>query len=257
MIRWITANLTLKLVALLLALGIVFVKAQERISTRTIRNVSLHLENMPPNFRMADRWFSPMIQCRVYGPKNVIDAIQADSSSFHLDVSKLSLKNVPSNLSIQLTPEMFRTNLDIDLINQFWVDAESIQPQQIIIQTKSWNIDTPAPSPLVQKNDPNQYEIALHRLEKHVPVHIPTFGNPPSQIQYTGYSVNPETLSFAGRREALEQIQSVSTVMLDLSGISDDMLPIYLPLDIPAQGDAVPVDDSVREVTVTINIKKK
>jgi YbbR domain-containing protein len=257
MIRWLTANPMLKLVALFLALGIVFVKAQERISTRIIRNVTLHLENMPPNFRLADRWFSPMIQCRVYGPKNVIDAIRADSSSFHLDVNKLPLKNVPSNITLLLKPEMFRTNLDVDLMTQFWVDEESIQPQQIIIQIKSWNINTPAPSPLVQKQDKSQYEIALHRLEKDVPVVIPTFGTPPAQIQYVGYTVNPESVSFAGRREALEQIQSVSTVTLDLSGISDDMLPIYLPLDLPLQGDAVPVDETVREVTVTINIKKK
>lgn len=257
MIRWLTANLSLKLIALFLALGIVFIKAQERISIRPIQNVRLQIENIPPNFRLADNWISPLIQLRVYGPKNVIDTIRPDMSTFTVDTGKLPLHTVPSNLTVLLTPELFRSNLDYDLNSQFWVDESSINPKQIIIQTQSWDINTPIPKANSTQQNGGSYEMALYRIEKKVAIFVPTIGVPPSKIQFLGYKTNPETLTFAGRREALEQIQSVSTVTLDLSGITENTLPIFLPIELPAGSEVEPVDASIREVTVTLSVQKK
>lgn len=257
MIRWLTANFGLKCTALLLALGIVFIKAQERISFRTIPNVKLTIENIPPGFHLAENWISPLIQMRVYGPKNVIDLIRPDTSYFFLDISKYPLNNVPSNITVLLTPDSFRSNLDYDMAVQFWVDESSITPHQIIIQTKSWDITTPQPKPNANQPQNSSVEIALHRMEKSVSVGVPVIGTPPSRLNFLGYKTNPESVTFAGRREALEQIQSVSTVPLDLSGVTENTLPIFLPLEFPAGSEAVPVDASVREVTVTLNVQKK
>ncbi len=257
MIRWITAHWGLKLIALLMALGIVFIKAQERIASRVVRNIQLEFENIPPNFRVPPNWFSPMIQIEVFGPKNIIDSILSSESSFRVDAGSFPFQKVPSEIPVTLTPDMFRTNLDTEAMRQFWIDNDSTTPQRIVLHTRSWNIEQEQPEFSADQADISQYEMPLYRLEKAVPIIVPITGTPPFDVKYQGYSIEPETVLFTGRREALEQLQSVSTTTLDLNNIRGNTFPVFTPLNVPANADVMPVNENIREATVIIHASQK
>ena len=258
MIRLIKSNFGLKVAALLLALGIVFVKAQENIFTRTLRNIEISLENIPPNYRLPENWIVPTVQLRVYGPNNVINSIRPERSYIQIDFAAIPLDTISEPYPVLLEEDMFFSNSDEETAKQFTVSGNSIRPQQITIRKRSWKINQSPPDRSQENTKANEIEIPLYRIEKDVQVIMLTVGDPPPDVLYEGYSVTPEFITLTGRLESLERIKSLPTEALDLSGLSVNTLTVSLPLQTLQPFPNVAATGTERhEVTIHLKVKKK
>ena len=255
-----TDNLGLKLVALLLAVGIVWIKAQEKITRRYIREgVQVTVENRPDNLLLPDPWIPPTALLTIQGPNNVVEFVRPDQCSFRLDLSKIEIPDDGTPVTVNLSDAYFRTNLDPINRQRISVPDETIHPRQVTLHVLPWDVKKTRPPVDKIAAGPNQLVIPLYRVEKRVPVEVPHQGTPPDDLILAGITVDPSEVTVTGKLEAVNKITSVSTTILDLSAITMDIPPIYLS---PLQGlgrtyDVWPIKDSVRGATATIKIHKK
>ncbi len=253
--RWLTSNLSLKLIALFLAIGMVWIKGQEKINHRSLTGVPVTVENLPSNIYLADPWIPPTVSVLLQGPRNALDLIRPDQSSFRIDLSKFSLPDVGSPLNVILTDEMFRTNLDPRDRLHVSVLEETVRPGPVTILISQWNVDERQSEP--PQSESGKIIIPLYQVQKEVPIVVPRKGSPPKGLKVVDLKVDPESLLMTGERAALSNIQSVSTTMLDLNLVSSNPPPFFLPLQTMNKDfDIRPLRETIRGVTVTLKLGK-
>ncbi|MFB3786411.1 MAG: CdaR family protein [bacterium] len=259
MIRWKSNDAGVLFLSVLLAVGLVWIKGQERIDRRTLNGIPISLENMPDNLVLPDTWVTPNTVVTVQGPRNTIDLIRQSQSGFYVDMSKIALSEGETPASVILTGEMFLTNMvDESDRSRISVVEESIVPRQLSFYLIPWDITQPQPSYENLEAGANQLAVPLLRIEKNVQVTIPLQGDPPGVLKLNRVKIEPPEITITGPRQAVDKIKSVSTPLLDLEFISLDN-PLYLmPLpDLEHEFGVRPVEKSIRGVTVTLILTKK
>ncbi len=252
MIKWLTNNLELKLIALLLAVGLVWIKGQERINPLTLNDVSVMVENMPRNLYLPESWIPPEVSLTLHGPKNILELLRPEVTRFRIDLSKVKLPEPNEPVNLLLTEDMFQTNLEERDQLRISVVEASITPSQITLVIKPWNLEEEPPEVDVTNTD--QVLIPLLRAQKHVEVIVPSRGVLTHDQELDEIVVDPPSIVMTGDRAALSRIESVSTEVLDLNLIEEDTPPFFLPIQEEGR-DVRPVRDDIRGVTVTIKMQ--
>ncbi|MEW6235943.1 MAG: YbbR-like domain-containing protein [Candidatus Omnitrophota bacterium] len=252
----LTSNLGLKFAALLLAVGMVWLKGQDRINRRTLTDVPVTVENLPHFYYLPDRWISPQARVTILGARNSLELIRPDLSSFRIDLSKFAPPEDGSPLNVILTNEMFRTNLEPRDRARISILEDSIAPSQATISVAYWDLAETQPN--FETADSAKIAIPLLRVRKLLAVEAPRMGTPPEGYDLKSLVIDPDKIAFTGDRAALSRIQSVSTVSLNMSLISPNTPPIFLPLERMEKGiDIHPAQENIRGVTVTLKLEKK
>ncbi len=254
-----TENLGLKIFALLLAVGIVWIKAQEKINRRNLSDIQIVVENAPDNLYLPNEpWILPTVKVTIQGPRNTIEFVRPNQFSFHIDLNKVTLPLDGSSVNVILTKEMFRTNLYVEDQMRISIVEDSIYPSQVTFTILPWNIEEEKPPLTEFKSTENRNVIPLLRAEKQVSVVVPRYGTSPSDVVVNNLSPEPKHIRVTGAMEAIQQIQSVSTTILDLSMISTDTKPVFLHLQGLGKGFGIwPVQDNIQGATVYYEISKK
>ncbi|MDX9754964.1 MAG: YbbR-like domain-containing protein [bacterium] len=256
MIHWFSSNRGLILISFFLAVGLVWIRGQERLDSRELSPIQVLVENLPYNLMLPQGWSPPSTSITVYGPRKTLDMIRTDQSSFRVDITQIPIENSDEEIPFLLTDAMFKSNLDEVDRQRITLDV-SIK-QQVVLRVIHWNIDDDPPSFPPGNPNPNRIEIPVYRMEKKVDIIVPLHGEPADGHELSLLDVTPSDILLTGKREILEQIQSVTTSALDISGLSDNPPPLYLPLDIFHQtAEIKPMDSIVNGVTVMIEFKKK
>lgn len=255
--RWLSSNYGAVIFSFFLAVGIVWIKGQERIDRRTLGNVPVNVDNLADNIILPESWLPPTASITVQGPKNTIELIS--QYAFHIDFSKVDIPKDGFPAIVSLRSDMFRTNLlnPNDRL-RITVDEESILPSQVAIHFLEWDIDHPRPNYRDIPEVSNQLAIPVYRIIKNIPITVPYKGSLQTDMTLDSITVDPQSLPITGRREAIDRIKSVSTPFLDLSFIGDNPKPVILPLtNVEETYNIRLVDERIRHVTATVNIKKK
>jgi len=245
------------IVSFFLAVGIVWIKGQERIVPRTLFNIPVSVENLGENLVLPDNWLRPTAALTIQGPRNTIDLIS--ESAFTIDLSKIDIPEDGSPLIVTLRSDMFRTNLmnPNDRL-RISVNEDEIIPQQVAIHFLEWDIDKPPPNYKDIPDTANQLIIPVYQLVKHVPIVVPHRGALGEDFTLDRIISDPETVAVTGRREAIDRIKSVSTPLLDLNFFDEEQNPLSLPLTgLEGTYNVRLVNDAIRHVTVTVQLKKK
>ncbi|MDP8243104.1 MAG: YbbR-like domain-containing protein [Candidatus Hinthialibacter antarcticus] len=248
-------NRSIIILSLVLAVGVVWIKGQERIQRRPLTNVKVTVDNIPAGWMLPEPWAPPRVSLTIQGPRTTVELPRTDVSNFRIDLAELSFPESGDALIVLLRDSMFRTNLEPTDRARVSVLDETIKPRQVKIQVFSWNVDAPFPSP--PEPEANQILIPLFKAEKDIPIKTPTVGKPPEGYKLEEFYVTPSSIRLTGPREALDRIGSVSTQVLDLGAIPVDTQPIYLPLEIPAGTyDIQTAGSELRGVTVTVTFSQ-
>lgn len=160
-------------------------------------------------------------QVRVTGPASKVDEVA--SAGVTVDVSGASA-SISTNAEIHLYDE---EGLDIDLDNDLTLSIDKVMTSVEILQTKE------------------------------VPVKIAVTGTPADGYQLSGdTAIEPSSITIAGRRSAIEDVESVSipSSELDVTGLSKSLVKTvnitqYLP-----DGVTLADPDSDKNIKVTVDI---
>jgi hypothetical protein len=256
MSRW-GSNGGLLFISFLMAVGIVWIKAQDRMDRRTLTGIPVSVENLPGNMVLPDSWTPPAANVLVRGPRRVLELISAAQCGFFIRFSPQTMpeKNSPQN--VILTESMFRTSLmDDDDQKRIAVDETSIHPRQVSLYFLPWNVDQQRPD-YDDINSTDSLTIPIYLLQKKIHINAPVVGNLPGGLKLKDVVVDPPDLVITGPREAVDRIRSVSTATMDLSYISSQPPPQYMELpDMEEQFAVWPVEKTIRGVTVTLMLSK-
>lgn len=252
-----SSNTALLLFSFLMAIGIVWIKGQERIDRQNIHNVKIQIEKIPDNLMLPDEWIPPTATVSVQGPRNVIEWVSPSQSSFWVDLSTITL-DPNSTVNVLLTNEMFRVVLpDPDDRSRISVIEESIIPRQVSLTMLPWDIDSPQPEIQQNPSDLNSVTVPLLRIQKEIPIVVPTRGNPGSGLKVSSIQYDPRSIVVTGKREAVDRIKAVTTTVIDLNYFLSDAEPYYHSLpDLKQEYAVSPVDPTIRGVTVSITLSK-
>ncbi len=249
------SNRSILILSLLLAVGVVWIKGQERIQRRPMNNIQVTVDNLPTNWSLPELWAPPRVRLTIQGPRTTVELPRTDVSNFRIDLEELEFPETGDALIVLLSEDMFRTNLEPDDRAKVSVIEDTIKPRQVKLQVFSWNVDAPPPTPPTPET--NQILIPLFKAEKDIPIETPTVGAPLDGYQIEDFFITPSSIRLTGSREALDRIGSVSTQVLDLGAIPVDTQPIYLPLEIPeGTYDIQPAGSELRGVTVTVTFSQ-
>jgi YbbR domain-containing protein len=253
-----SSNRGLKIFALFLAIGIVWIKGQDRIDSRVLTNIQVVVENLPDNIIQPTSTIPPTTTAEVYGPRNIIELIRSDQSNFRIDLSLVPITLTTDKVNILLTDSMFKTSLDAEERSRIKVIEETLRPRQVELLVIPWFLDKERKPFSGSQRTPDVIQIPIYRLLKSAKVIVPLHGEPDQDFELSHLAIEPEEIVVTGKREAIELIQSVSTPPLDMTGLKETSPSIYLPLEnIEERASAVLVDNTIRGVTVTIHLKKK
>ena len=187
-----------------------------------------------------------------------MDFVRTDLSNFRVDVSQTQLLAQEKDNTILLTDKMFKSNLEPEERTKITIQEGSIKPWQVVIHVLPWVIEGDKPAFASPERALNKIDIPLYKMEKKAKIIVPHVGEPIEGFVFSRLDPDPKEIVLTGKKEALERIESVTTSALDLSGLSENPLPIYLSLNQYFEKiDVKPVDENVRGITVTVSIKKK
>lgn len=250
------SNTGLLFVAFILAVGLVWIKGQEKINPRHLSGIQVTVENLPDNFLLPDPWIPPTTSLNILGPKNITELVRHDQTSFRIDISEFTIPKEDSPITIPLASEMFRTNLDPTDRTKISVVENSIWPRQAVIHVIPWNISNERPRNIGVESEDNQLNIPLYRLEKNIPIIVPIENL--EEAKSLRVMWDPEEIKLTGRREALDRIEAVTTIPLDLAELPPDHIDksISIRFDNIWDGGVRPVSENVQGVTVTLKVVK-
>lgn len=256
MSRW-GSNGGLLLISFLMAVGIVWIKAQERLDRRSYSGIPVSVENLPNNIMMPDPWTPPAVSVTLGGPRSVLDMIRAVQCGFFIHLSPQILPENETPLDVILTASMFRTSMmDDDDLGRITVDETSIRPRKVSLFLLPWDVEKDRPD-YKSLSSPDSLIIPIYRIQKKVPVNAPTVGSMPSGLKLKDVVVDPPAILITGPKEAVDRIHSVSTAIMDLSYLTSQPLPQYMALpDLEDQYSVWPVEKTIQGVTVTFMVTK-
>src|SRR5690606_21466192 len=96
----LTSNTSLIIISFLCAVGLMWVKGQERLIRKVIQDVRITVENYPENMVLPDPWIPPTTTCAISGPRNIVEFLYSDQCSFRIDVSKYNLPEGDTGLPV-------------------------------------------------------------------------------------------------------------------------------------------------------------
>lgn len=257
MSRWGT-NSGLLFLSFLMAVGIVWIKGQDRLDSRTLRGIPVSIEGLPSNLVLPDPWTPPTVSVKLLGPRNVImDFIRPDQCRFFIPFSWKELPEDNTPQTVILNQTMFRTGLvDESDRARISVEEETIQPIKASIVILPWDVtqERPRYDNLIT---PDSATIPLYRIQKKVPIIAPTMSEPPNGLKLKEILIDPPEIQVTGPREAVDRIQAVSTAFLDLSYVSQQTPPQFMALpDLEEVFSVWPVAKTIRGVTVTLKLTR-
>ncbi|MBD3267807.1 hypothetical protein GF373_14145 [bacterium] len=256
--NWFSSNRGLKIIALFLAVLLVWIKGQERIGTRVLTNIQVIVDNLPKNMIFPVGWIPPTTSMTVHGPRNILDLIRSDLSNFRVDLTRFPFPDNEEEINLMLDGSMFKTNLEPGERDRISVIEETIKPRQVVLHILPWEIDREIPSLPKNERSANRINIPLYRLVKKAAIKVPTFGSPPQGYRLLRLEIDPNEIILTGSWESMERIHSVTTPALDLSGFTEEPSPVFHPLGkIKERINAKPVEEDLRGVTVTVHLEKK
>lgn len=257
MIRWFSSNRGLIVLSFFLAVGLVWMRGQERLDSRSFSHIKILIENLPKNLTFPKGWNLPTTTVTIYGPRKTLDLIRTDQSNFLLDVSQNPIQDDDEEVPYLLTDSMFKSNLEPAERQRISLD-ESIKQRRVILHILPWNIQEDPPVIQPANNTANRIEIPVFRLEKRAKIVVPLQGKPAEGYELSLLDVTPKDILVTGPREVIDRVQSVSTTPLEINGLSESHPGLYLTLDalFPAK-DVRLVDNTVTGVTVSFDFKKK
>lgn len=257
MSRW-SSNGGLLFISFLMAVGIVWIKAQDRMDRRTLTGIPVSVQNLPGNMVLPDSWTPPTANVLIRGPRRVLELIGPAQCSFFIPFSLQMTpeKNSPQN--VILTESMFRTSLmDDEDQKRIAVDETSIHPRQVSLFFLPWDVERQRPDFDDLNNNTDSLTIPIYLLQKKIHVNAPVVGNLTGGLKLKDVIVDPPDIVITGPREAVDRIRSVSTAVMDLSYLSSQPPPQYMELpDMEEDFSVWPVEKTIRGVTVTLMISK-
>ncbi len=253
--RTLTDNLNLKLLALFLAVGLVYVRAREKTTEQEFSGVRVELSNISANMVQAfpERTYSANIVLQ--GPQNVLNYLTPRDLRFNLDLSQHTKKLIQDRrLLIRLGPDVFTPNVDQTERQLIRLDEENIRPSQVLITVHPFDVMQEPPSVFSSETSEDVLEIPLYQLLKTVPVRVPTAGEPQE-----GYKVSistiPEKITISGPEAALSRIKEVTTSPISLPPLTRD---VTTDASLPelAREDS-PISATTTRVTIKVDVSRK
>ena len=253
--RALTENLNLKILALLLAIGLVFVRAREKTIEQGFSGVRVELSNIPANMVQAfpERTFTATIV--LYGPKNVLEYLAPRDLRFNIDLSQHAKKLVQdSRVLIGLGANVFAPNVDQTQRQLLRLDEEEIRPSQVLITVHRYDVTKDPPAIFASEASGDVLEIPLYQLIKTVPVRVPTTGEPQEGYKIS-ISTTPEEVTITGPEAALSRIEEVTTSPVSLTPLTrsvttDASLPEV------AREDS-PISATTTRVTIKVDVSRR
>ncbi len=253
-----SSNSGILFLSFLMAVGIVWIKGQERIDRRVLSGIPISVEKIPQNLVLPDAWIPPTARVTLQGPRIAIDMMRSPQCGFFFSLAELDFPEDGSPQNVVLTESMFRTSkVDEADRNLISVDENSIHPRQVSLYVLPWDVSGDQPP---YNNIPTSADIIslpLYRVQKTITINAPIMGGLSNGLKLQEMIVDPPEIVVTGSREAVERINSVSTAILDISLSTLKTPPQYMALpDLKVKYDVWPVDKSIRGVTVTLKLTK-
>ncbi|HQP99648.1 MAG TPA: hypothetical protein PLY86_14405, partial [bacterium] len=129
--RLLTENIGLKLLALFLAIGLVYVRAREKITTQEFSNVLIELMNIPSNMVLAypDRSYSTTIVLK--GPVSVLKFLTPKELRFTLNLAGKKELEQNKNLLLVLNQESLMAKVKEQEAKQLSLGEDDIHPSKV------------------------------------------------------------------------------------------------------------------------------
>lgn len=249
------SNRSLVLVSLLLAIGIVYIKGQERIEERTLINLQVSIDNQAENILLPDTSLLPVVTVTVQGPSNLVGQILPANSLFRIDLEEFPPGTVQDPETIILTGSMLRTNLEAVDRSTIFVDEQSIRPRQVKLIVMPHEMGRPRQLPPESEDDIPV--IPLYRVEKVVPVMVSSTNDPEPPYRVRSILVDPPSIRLTGAPDALASIDSLSTIQWDLAGVRPELNTAFLTLTgLADRTDVRPVGGRVLGVSATVILEQ-
>jgi len=242
----------------LMAVGIVWIKGQERIDRRVLNGIPISMEDIPENLVLPDAWIPPAARVTLQGPRIAIDMIRSPQCGFFVSLKEYDFSDDGTPRNVVLSESMFRTSMvdeaDRSLIT---IDENSIHPRQVSLYMIPWNVSKDqSPYHNLPLSD-DVISLPLYRVQKSIPINAPIMGGLSNGLKLKEVIVDPPEILVTGSREAVDRIQSVSTAILDISLSTLKTPPQYMALpDLKVEYNVWPVKESIRGVTVTLKLTK-
>ena len=180
--RWLTKNLFWKVFSLIFAVILWWFVATSTTPTESPRKVAVELKNLPDNLMRTTDLINE-VEIRVSGPRSVVDNLRSEDLRYVIDLSNAQ----PGPMIVKIYPsriEGLPRNVQIT----------GISPSQISI-----NLD--------------------ERVEReNIPVAVETQGEPSYGYEALDPVATPGYVTVNGARPEVENIQYVSTEVIDLTG---------------------------------------
>ncbi|HQL64160.1 MAG TPA: hypothetical protein PLQ35_17940, partial [bacterium] len=131
--RLLTENIGLKLLALFLAIGLVYIRAREKITSQEFSNVRIELVNIPSNMVLAypDRLYNTTIVLQ--GPVSVLKFLTSKDLRFALDLAGKKELEQNKNVLIVLSQESLVARIKEQDAKQLKLRENNIHPSKVQI----------------------------------------------------------------------------------------------------------------------------
>lgn len=207
-------NPGLKIFALMIAIALsIYVNSEGNRSVVTLV-VPVEITNLPEG-RMIIQPSTAQAEVRVRGPSYLLSRLYSNAPSFRVDLPD----GVGNRFSSQLKAEALDLPVAVEVI--------SIDPGQV-----EFILDT--------------------RVERTLPVNVPTAGHLPEGMKLDAVQVVPATIDLTGPESELKELATIDTVALDLNGLSGN-LTRELELKLP--GKYIQISQKRVSVTAQVSVQ--
>jgi len=181
--RYVTNNLALKAISLLLAVGLWLAVARDPVDEIPI-DVPIEFHNVPPNLEIATENI-PRTQIRLRGPERIIHRLQP--SDVHVEIDLVHV-HTPGERTFDLTERQVAKPHELAVV-------------QIVPSQFQLNFDT--------------------RLTRTVEVHPRVIGTFATGKEIAKIEVNPSTIQISGPQKRVQAVDAAITDPIDVSGTMD------------------------------------
>ncbi|HOE13199.1 MAG TPA: CdaR family protein [bacterium] len=255
--RLLTENIGLKLLALFLAIGLVYIRAREKITSQEFSNVRIELVNIPSNMVLAypDRLYNTTIVLQ--GPVSVLKFLTSKDLRFALDLAGKKELEQNKSLLIALSQEFLVARVKEQDAKQLKLRENNIHPSKVQITVHIRDVSQKNPPPIYASESlpEDTIEIPLYQLVKHVPVRVPTVGQPPEGYEIVTIRPYPSTITITGPEAALSRISEVSTTRIYLSNQIQSGTTADVPISEFGTAD-LPVSATATRVNIELKVAR-
>ncbi|MFH1744146.1 MAG: CdaR family protein [bacterium] len=245
--RALTENLGIKILALLLAVGMVYARTRKQLTTQNFSSVLIEITSIPTNMIPANRERTYTTNIALQGPQTVLNFLSPKDLRFTLDLTKQKELIQNRRLLLRLGPEYFTAKVKEQERQQLIL--EEIRPSQVLITVNLWNIAKEQPPIYTSEVSEDIVEIPLYQLIKDVPIRAPTLGHPPEGRKISIETI-PNMITLTGPEAALGRISEVTTTPINVATLIESVT-IEATLPLLTRSDS-PVSATMPRVIVKI-----